>query len=134
LALSGTLVGNVGPRAMINAFPRLETLRAPDGFGAGAVHRYAADWEIVAPAHPGVTELDPRILRWMEQSLAGQGDSGLGSVMPGRVNESRNAAALGVLTLGDILYNAYRIDPHVMEAADFSRVQDLGSPAAFAGF
>jgi hypothetical protein len=42
--------------------------------------------------------------------------------------------ALSGLTLGEILYNAYSIDPAVLSAADFSRIDELDDPVAFAVF
>lgn len=134
LTLSGTLAGDAGVRSMIASFPRLESLRSPIGPGGDAVARYVADWKVVAPVHAAAGNPDLRVLGWMERQVPDGEASRLGDVVAGRVDEYRNAAALGVMTLGDILYNAWRIDPHVIEAADFSRVQDLGDPVAFAGF
>ena len=131
LALSGTLAGDAGVRSMLTAFPRIEAISAPDGFGAGALAAYAADWKVIAPVRRAAVSPDAKVMAWMESAA---GDSRLGGVVSGKVDEARNAGALGVMALGDILYNAWRIDPHVLEAADFSRVQDLGDPVAFAGF
>jgi len=131
LALSGTMAGEAGVRGMIGAFPRIPDLRTPEAFDAKVIARYAADWQVVAHARQGNREPAGVVLERMEHAPE---ISRLETVLPGRVDEARNAATLGVMTLGEILYNAYRIDPLVLEAADFSRAQDLGDPVAFAAF
>ncbi len=131
LALSGTLAGYAGVRLMLTAFPRIESLRTPEGFAAGALMRYKADWKVIAPVRRAAVSPDADVMAWMESVT---GESRLCGVVSGKVDEIRNAGLLGVMTLGDILYNAWRIDPHVLEAADFSRVRDLGDPVALAGF
>lgn len=131
LALSGTLAGDAGIRTMLAAFPRIGALRAPEGLDAGVLAGYAADWKVIAAVQRAVVSPDADVMAWME---AGAGDSRLEGVVSGHMNEIRNAGSLGLMALGDILYNAWRINPEVIAAADFSRVQDLGDSFAFAGF
>ncbi len=45
-----------------------------------------------------------------------------------------DSAALAGLTFGDLLYDALRVDPSVLEAADFARSRDLSSLFSFAMF
>ncbi|MEZ5441810.1 MAG: hypothetical protein R3F15_10020 [Lysobacterales bacterium] len=130
LALSGALAGDAGIRSMLAAFPRIANLRLPE-FDFRVISRYSADWKVIAAVRRSVNTPDAQIMEWME---SGTGDSRLGNAVAGRVDEAQNAALLGVMTLGDIVYNAYRIDPQVLEAADFSRATDLGDPIAFASF
>tara|TARA_R110001599_G_scaffold351706_2_gene584325 strand:+ start:6690 stop:9200 length:2511 start_codon:yes stop_codon:yes gene_type:complete len=47
-------------------------------------------------------------------------------------NEGINAAAMGTLTVGDILYSAAAIDPTVLRAADFASVAEVEGRVAFA--
>ncbi|MDE2790498.1 MAG: hypothetical protein OXI81_08760 [Paracoccaceae bacterium] len=42
------------------------------------------------------------------------------------------AATIGAVTAGEIFWHAAAIDEHVLSAADFSRIEDLGGPLAFA--
>ena len=48
-------------------------------------------------------------------------------LFPDAAGAATEAAALAGLTIGDIVYPAASIDPHVVMAADFSRLQDLRS-------
>lgn len=56
------------------------------------------------------------------------------SLFPERGNAAVDAAIVGSLTLGDIVYHAAAIDPKVIEAADFSRAEDLGGIFEFGVF
>ena len=45
--------------------------------------------------------------------------------------DAKDAAAVGALTFGDLLYDASAIDPKVLEAADFAYRGEVGGRAAF---
>ena len=56
------------------------------------------------------------------------------SLFPERGSAAVDAGIVGALTLGDIIYHAAAIDPKVIEAADFSRAEDLGGIFEFGVF
>ncbi|MEB2848111.1 hypothetical protein [Endobacterium cereale] len=61
-----------------------------------------------------------------------------GALLEGVLSKHRGdaaeVAAVAGLTAGDILYNAVSIDPMVLEAADFSRSEDIGDIFQFGAF
>lgn len=120
---------------MIEAFPSLGELRGQGRVSAHILVGYERDWRRIAPVRRKATGLDPAVANVLERPARGGAASDrLDAVVQARAYERRNTVALSGLTLGDILYNAFSIDPAVMRAADFSRVEDLGNPVAFASF
>jgi len=135
LALNGLEAGVAGMRAMIDAFDGLADLRQAGKLPATVLADYKADWNRIASVRRKATGLDPAVAQLMERPANAEGASArLGAFVDARASEQRNTVALAGLTLGDILYNAFSIDPAVLKAADFSRVEDLGNPVAFSAF
>jgi len=71
------------------------------------------------------------------KDAAGSSDR-FGTLLEGVLSRSRGdateAATVAGLTAGDIVYNAVSIDPMVLDAADFSRSEDIGDIFQFGGF
>jgi hypothetical protein len=62
-----------------------------------------------------------------------EGNSALDAIFFGQ-KDAQEAFVVGGLTLGDILYDAVALNPAVLRAADFSRVEDLGNVFDFGAF
>lgn len=56
------------------------------------------------------------------------------ALFPSKDNLNKEARWVGGLTVGDIVYHAAAIDPAVLKAADFSRIEDLSSIFNFGAF
>lgn len=125
LALHGINSGRQGIEHMLRAFGAVSELRPFGDLDFDWLQPYRAEWESLKRAWPERASLDPAIAALMSRPAA-----------PNISNreELKNAAALGVMTLGDVLYCAYAIDPTVMLAAGFARATDLSDPLAFADF
>lgn len=134
LALNGIEAGAGGLRRMLEAFAELESLSGVDKPSTRAFKDYQADWRKIAAARRKAMALDQATAALMER-VAGQGGrAGRFDKLVGGRGEQHDVLALSALTLGDILYKACSIDPSVLEAADFSRVEDLSDPVSFAAF
>lgn len=135
LALNGLEAGPAGVRTMLDAFPSLKDLGHSGGMAARVLPAYQADWRGIAATRQKATSLDASVANLMERSARATGrDDRLGDLMGAKSREQRDTVLLAGLTLGDILYNAFSLDPAVLQAADFSRVDALDDPVAFAVF
>lgn len=135
LALNGLEAGASGIRAMIDAFSGLENLRQSGELSSTVLAAYRSDWSRITPARGEASTLDPAVAKLMEQPANAHGAANrLGAVIDANTAERRNTLALAGLTLADILYSAFSIDPAVLQAADFSRTEDLDDPVQFAAF
>ncbi len=56
------------------------------------------------------------------------------ALFPSKDNLNKEAMWVGGLTIGDIVYHAAAIDPAVLKAADFSRIEDLSNIFNFGTF
>lgn len=135
LALNGLEAGAAGIRAMVDAFESLSDLRHSGALSPDVLEAYKADWHRIEPARCKASRFDGAVANLMERPANAQGAADrLGAVVDARASEQRNTVVLAGLTLGDILYSAFSINPAVVQAADFSRAEDLGDPVAFADF
>ncbi|NZA27788.1 hypothetical protein H0E84_15525 [Luteimonas sp. SJ-92] len=131
LALNGLEAGAAGIRAMLAAFPSLEKLGQTGGLAPAVLGGYRTDWNRIAAAGRKATVIDDSVVNVMERPTGvGSGSDRLREL----IGEQRDTVLLAGLTLGDIAYNAYSLDPLVLEAADFSRIDVLDDPVAFAAF
>jgi hypothetical protein len=137
LALSGMTAGDAGRRRMCNAFSQLDDMRDSGDLASRVLGHYRDDWRGIVTARQNVMELDPGVFTLMEHPAGIRGSDKRGdpwSSIVGDKDENRHTAMLAGLTLGDVAYNAFAIDPTVMQAADFARAEDLHNPVAFAAF
>lgn len=133
LALNGLEAGATGLRAMLRAFAELDDLGGVEGQAASALGRYQAEWAVVSPVRRKAAVLDTGVAELMEGPMVAGRDR-LGNLVDGDSDAWRDTAVLAGLTLGDVLYNAFSLEPEVLQAADFSRVEDLSNAVAFAAF
>ena len=134
-ALNGLEPGAAGARATIDAFERLPDLGESGCLSAAVLASYQADWHRIAPVRRKAAQHDASVADLMERPADTRNESSrVRDLMGASPSEGRDTVVLAGLTLGDILYNAYSLDPSVLEAADFSRVEDLDDPVAFAAF
>ena len=131
-------------RGALESFRRVEHLKLIGELSDDIGIRYREDWRALQkaerhfaerkPATPKTERLDPRMIEWLERpTVEATGPLGrLAQVLFPGAGEAANAAAISVLTLGDMVYSAAMIDPAVIEAADFSRVEELDNLATFA--
>jgi hypothetical protein len=137
LALTGMTAGDTGQRTMCHAFRQLDDMRDGGDAGSKVLGRYRDNWRAIAAARRNIADIDPVVLSLMEHPVDSKAHSRRSEHSRGffsELEETRNTAALAALTLGDVAYQAFAIDPTVMQAADFARAADLQDPAAFALF
>ncbi len=135
LTLNGLGAKDEGIRNMTSAFSELGNLTHSGELNNKVLKRYQYDWACIEPARKGTFELDSSVANIMEHraGIHTKDDRLLGLINDGGL-ERKNATALSVMTLGDIAYNAFNIDPTVLEAIDFARTAVLDDPIAFASF
>ena len=135
LALNGLDAGFAGTRAMPDAFSALKTMRESGGLPPEVLASYRADWKLIEPVRRRASNLDPRVAGLFERPISiDQSSDRLRGLVDDRRRERREDVVLAGLTLGDILYSAWSLNPMVLGAADFSRVEDLDDPIAFSAF
>lgn len=131
LALNGLEAGAGGIRAMLAAMPSIQGLVQSRGLAPAALAAYQADWQRIESVRRTATSIDTAVTDVMERPAgAGGGHDRLRDL----VNEQRDTVILAGLTLGDVAYNAFSLDPLVLQAADFARVDELDDPVTFAAF
>ena len=132
LTLNGIAAGDAGLRRMTRAFRLLPEMRQAGTLNPTILTKYQSDWTKIRTAQSRPSSLSPELGSVMDRSvtdpmrwerLLQKGDSALPDM-----------AAMGTLSLGELLYNIHALDPEVLKAANFSRVSDLSDPVAFAAF
>ena len=135
LALTGISASTAGLRGMVQAFhclPRILQVGTLDG---KVLVNYQADWKAIAPARRKSILLEPHTAQVMERPLPGSLDPDRWErLLRERNRAPQDMAAMSALTLGELVYHIHSLDPAVLAAADFSRVDDLDDPIAFAAF
>jgi hypothetical protein len=135
MALNGIAAGDAGLRRMTQAFGLLPKMRKAGALDLKILVSYQADWAKIQSAHAGASKLDAGLAAVMDRDASAKGS-------PDRLDRLLHKddvalpdmAAMGALTLGELLYNIHALDSDVLKAADFSRVEDLGDPTTFAAF
>ncbi len=133
LALSGIAAGEAGLRTLIRAFPWLREMRQAGELSAKVLTAYQADWNCIAAARRRSRALDPELAIAVDQPPPGK-------TLPDRWQRlvgsevAQDMAGMSLLTVGELLYQVQALRPEVLEAADFSRAEDLSNPVAFAAF
>ncbi|OHV08016.1 hypothetical protein [Kushneria phosphatilytica] len=134
LTLNGLGHGRIGLEGALRCFPRVSDLSGMEGLESKTLQEYCEQWQQLATLPNGATtspsesvlsamgrtpgRVDARANRTTEDPLAG--------------NEHTNALAMGLMTIGDIIYCRAAIDPEAIAAADFSRVADINDTLDFA--
>lgn len=129
LTIQGMHAGAEGLDGALGCFASAPRLSRKTGLKTRLIERYQEEWARLAPlADKGGVELDAALRRKMERRVTAPPASASDS----NAEELENAAALGTMTLGEMLYSAAAIDPHVIRAADFSRLDEIDGPVDFA--
>jgi hypothetical protein len=139
LALTGLSRRTAGLQAFRAAFPSLENpVRSSldAGLTREVVDKYRDAWNQVKGARFRRTDVSPVTMKALDRPAVEESGS-LDRVLkralfPGA--ESSQTAAIAGLTIGDLLYQVAVIDPKVVQAADFSRAEDLSALPDFAAF
>lgn len=133
LALNGIAAGDAGLRAMTGVFPLLPGMRTAGALKSEVLRAYKADWAQIAEAHRARQRLAPDLAKAVDQPPAGKSLPDRWRQLVG--NEAvQDMGAMSLLTVGELLYLVQSLEPEVIAAADFSRVEDLSDPIAFAAF
>lgn len=135
LALHGLSSGEGGLRIAARSFHALPQMRPTGGLDEAHLRPYQHDWAVIAPAHRQQEPLDEGVAQLMDRCPHGErSQSRWGRLLEADPDAAADTAILASLTLGELVYNIHRLDPNVLQAADFSRVEDLADPIEFAGF
>lgn len=135
LALTGIAAGDAGLRKMARAFHRLPGATSAGTLDGKVLVAYQADWQCIEPAQCNAVSLDLRTLQVMERPIpSGRNPDRWELLLQKGDGAVQDMAAMTVLTLGELAYHIHALDPAVLAAADFSRVEDLDDPIAFAAF
>lgn len=143
LAARGLSAGRNEVVKTLESFRRIEQLKLIGELSDDVGTRYREDWRALQEAERHLAErkratqktkpLDRRMIEWLGRpAVEAAGPLGrLAQVLFPGVGEAANAAAISILTLGDIVYSAAMIDPSVIEAADFSYSEGIDNLVAF---
>lgn len=137
LGLQGISKGQGGVARMLECFRGCAVLKPVGDLSSELIAEYQKEWQLLEGAigKPG-PRLDDQIVEWMDRPANDDGDPDgrLGRLFAAMGDEKINAALLGVVTLGDVVYAAASIDSRVIASADFSRVEDIDGVTGFAAF
>ena len=136
LAIAGLQSGRQALEETRQCFARAPELRESCGISIKVLNEYKAEGALIEPYWHSQTPVPPEtVLRTMQMPVdATSSDLGLHSEKRASTtgDERVNAAALATMTVGDVMYSAAAVDPTVIQAADFSRIADIGGRIPFA--
>lgn len=139
LALQGLSAGRCGVDRVLASFKGMQKLRNIGDIDGSICEGYRRDWRSLIDGRrdkPTGPTVAPQVAALMRRPAAAGSDADARwrRLLFSSRGEEVTAAAIAGLTLGDIAYSAAAIDPTVIAAADFARLDDLSDPIAFAGF
>lgn len=134
LAMNGLCSGRSGLCGMVDAFRGMDTLLPFNGLTFEVIQKYQQDWRLLQRArHHGMPDA-PVVGEALDGVPIESVGSRLGRILGMDSEGLRDTATLSILTIGDVLWQMFAINPAVMNAANFSHTADLGNPADFAAF
>lgn len=137
LALQGASNSDGKHSSLTSAFSCVEQLKASDHLSDEVIGNYQEEWDLLAPAiKKPLQDPDPRILQLIIQPAFLQEETRnelVAKLFP-EEKEEENAVVFAAMTLGEMLYSAAAINPLVINAADFSRAEDLSGFFDFSVF
>jgi hypothetical protein len=138
LALKGLSGSNRdGIAVTLDSFSRAKALQPIGNLDDKTAKRYWDEWHALEPivGKPGPCP-DAGVIELMNRPAMAEApqNNRLARLLFAEDGEARTTAAVAALTLGDIAYSAAAIDPTVIKAADFARVDVLDNPLAFADY
>ncbi|MCB1610121.1 MAG: hypothetical protein KDI71_24445, partial [Xanthomonadales bacterium] len=135
LALSGIAKHGRDTEGFLRACTSAQSLRPFGDLAHESIRKYRQLWE--SARQVGLPRnLSPRLKALMQRSIVASDRPGnrlRRLLFPGETGAS-DTALVAAMTVGDMLYTAASLDPRVLAAADFSRVEDIGTPIEFAMF
>lgn len=138
LAMHGLGTGGGGIQNVLKAFSALAECNTFGDLDTATLAKYKKAWDSLKNCRVPNKSPHTKIARLMDipADMGGKkaSESRWRQFLSSDREEVENAAALSVLTLGDIAYNAAAIDPTVLRAADFARIEDLSERFDFAAF
>ena len=126
LAVQGMGSGQSGIRSAIAAFSSASTLPEHDSLPSELIASYREEWGLIETQESPVYEWSGQDWQAFEKPLSEPAQSDRGDI------ETHNTAAMDVMMVGDMLYHAAQISPHVMAAADFAYLAGVEGPISFA--
>ena len=128
LAIQGLQTGRGGLESLRRSFDRVPDLVSSMQLARSARDGWQAEWESLQVLLRDRAEEPPAwLLSGMETAI--DPDVPETGLSPGQHtptgSETKNAAALSALTVGDVVYSYYAIDPTAVQAVDFSHVADI---------
>lgn len=138
LALQGVSSNADGEFSSLRtAFSCVDQLKVTDHLAQEVIYKYQAEWTLLAPViAKSLLDPDLKILQLMAQPALRDEkirNEWMAMLFPSKAEEE-NAAVLATLTVGEMLYSAAAVNPLVINAADFSRTEDLGGVFDFSVF
>lgn len=120
-------------RNFLKSFQRIDQIEEFGELPEKVINSFLRQWKMASKhTQNALPEIDPKLSDWTDQPieylypyLKEKKDK----------NEELNKTSwVTGLTIGDVLYSLAAIDPKVMEAADFSRVEDIDNRLSFSEF
>jgi len=120
-------------RNFLKSFKRIDQINEFGELPEKVINSYLRQWNIVSRhTRSALPEIDPQLSDLMDQPieylhpyLEEKDDKN---------KELKKTSWVTGLTIGDVLYSMAAIDPTVIKAADFSRIEDLGDRLSFSEF
>ena len=137
MAMQGISSRNSGIPVMLESFSLAGRLKAVGDLSSDICAKYRSEWHLLEPLvrKSGPVPTDA-VIKLMDRTL-GADELAQGRLtrllFPGK-GEAEFSTTLALLTIGDIAYSAASIDPSVIQAVDFARVEDVSDLAAFSVF
>lgn len=136
LVIRGLHEGHSGIAGLLCSFSVAPKLNESSGISRKIIGKYLAEWKLLArSAEKPLPQPPVALMRILERPLSAPAAQTKPRKRKTKAQaELENAAALTTLTLGDIIYCAASINPAVINAADFSRINEIESSHDFALF
>ena len=134
LAMNGLSCGRGGLRGMASAFRAMDMLRPFNDLAPKVIQKYQQDWRLLQRVRQRGLPNAPAVIDTLEQPPAGTVGKRFASIFGTDADGLRDTVALSVMTVGDVLWQIFAINPAVMDAANFSHIADLSNPIDFATF
>lgn len=121
---------------MLHSFPNLVTLKENGDLKSEHIRVYGNDWKLFSEVTARNTDIlvDSELTEWLEMSIRMRKSGRIKDLVFVTDEEFEKTSVVLGLTVGDVLYNLYSIDPVVVTASDFARTVDITSKMDFASF
>jgi hypothetical protein len=123
-------------KILLESYPKLIGLNEVGDLNQSQIDRYANDWDLIRRVlkTPKKSNFDSKLELWLDTPIRVSSDSKLNEKIVVTQEELEKTALVTGLTIGDVLFNLYSIDPSVILASDFARSQEITSRFDFATF